>query len=291
MQRSTPLFLPLLLAASLPVTAANLMLDFGNPAANSVVASPYLTLSPGHDALAISGTETSWNTLTTSADRSNLVYADNSSATGITVDLGQEATGGDNIINFGTTVGQLTLAGTGGSVPGQQSLLGTGSIYGDNTSSTAAGRDGFFGGGAATTNGAAIGVRIDGLTAGDYRVYVMGRNTNTNTASSPMRIYSTVTTAGSTFDFSLATAMTQANSGYASVGYANQFNTFVNGENFVAVDITVASGSSFFLAVDGGNTAVDRRGFLNVIQVVSVPEPSTALLGALGLLFLVRRRK
>ena len=279
-----------LLLSSAPAFSANLMLDFGNPASNSVVAAPYLTLSPGHASDAIPAAQTSWNTIATSANRSDLVYADASTAGGITLDLGQESTGGNGTIDFATNIGNLTLAGSGGAVPGQQSLLGTGSIYGDNSSSTAAGRDGVFGGGTATGTGAAIGMRLDGLAVGDYVAYVMSRNTNTNAASYPMNLYSSVGAASGSFSFSSLSAEVQSNPAYASAGYSGQYNSFVEGENFQAISFSIATGQSFFLAVDGGNDAVDRRGFLNMVQIVSVPEPSVAPLGALGLLLLFRRR-
>lgn len=288
MKIPTPLVLPLLLAASLPATAANLMLDFGATA----VASPYLTLSPGHSVAAIPGTQTSWNTVSTTANRTDLLNSDGTTATGITLDLGQEATGGDNIINFGTAITSLALAGSGGGVPGQQSLLGTGAIYGDNTGSTAAGRDAFFGSGGSTlTAQTAIGLRIDGLEAGDYKVFVMARNTNSNAAAYPMNLFTTTGSSATNFNFSALTAASQSNAGYAAIGYSGQYNTFVNGENYRVIDFTITTGNSFFLAVDGGDSTLDNRGFLNMVQIVSVPEPSAALLGSLGLLFLFRRRK
>lgn len=279
-----------LLLGSTPVFAVNLMLDFGSPAANSVVGDPYLTLSPGHASGAIPASQTTWNTIITSANRADLLYANGGAATAVTLDLGQESTGGNGTIDFGTNIGNLALAGSGGAVPSQQSLLGTGSIYGDNTSSTAAGRDGFFGGGVATTTGAAIGLRLDGLAAGNYVAYVMARNTNTNAASYPMNLYASVGAVAGNFNFSSLIAEVQSNPSYASAGYAGQYNSFVEGDNYQAITFTLGEGQSFFLAVDGGNDAVDRRGFLNSLQIVSVPEPSVALLAFPGLLLLFRRR-
>lgn len=287
--------LPILAGAGLlfsgaSASAANLMLDFGNPASNSVVAAPYLNLSPGHAATAIPAAQASWNTVTTSASRSDLVYGDGSAASGVTLDLGQESTGGNGIIDFATNIGNLALIGNGGGGPGQQSLLGTGSIYGDNTSSSAAGRDGFFGGGTATGTGAAIGLRLDGLTTGNYVAYVMARNTNSNAATLPMNVYSSVGESSGSFTFSSLSAEQQLNPAYASTGYAGQYNSFVEGDNYIAINFSIAEGQSFFLAVDGGSDAVERRGFLNMVQIVSVPEPSVALLGPFGLLLLFRRR-
>src|SRR5687767_12012694 len=56
------LMLPLVLGTSLSATAASLMLDFGATA----VASPYLSLSPGHALGGLDGSETNWNAITTS---------------------------------------------------------------------------------------------------------------------------------------------------------------------------------------------------------------------------------
>ncbi|QJE94332.1 hypothetical protein [Luteolibacter luteus] len=274
---------------SAPVFSANLMLDFGAPASNSVVAAPYLTLSPGHAKGGVPASQTTWNTVSTSANRTDLLYADGSSASALTLDLGQETSGGSGVIDFGLNVGNLGLAGTGGAIPNQQSLLGTGSIYGDNSSSTAAGRDGFFGGGTAAVTGTAIGMRLDGLATGDYVAYVMARNTNTNPASLAMNVYSSVGATAANFTFSSLTAQVQANTGYATAGYAGQYTSFTQDENYLAINFTITeAGQSFFLAVDGGNDAVERRGFLNSVQIV--PEPSVAMLGAIGLLFLFRRR-
>lgn len=279
-----------LLLSGTPASSANLMLDFGNPTSNSVVAAPYLTRSPGHADGLIPAAQTTWNTIITSANRSDLIYADGSAAGGITLDLGQESTGGNGIIDFATNVGNLTLAGSGGNVANRQVLLGAGSIYGNDSSSTAAGRDGFYGGGGATSDGTAIGLRVDGLAVGNYLAYVMARNTNSNAVSYPMNLYSSVGANSTSFNFSSLVAEAQSNPSYASLGYADQYNSFVEGVNFQLISFTIAEGESFFLAVDGGNNAMDRRGFLNMVQIVSVPEPSVALLGSLGLLLLFRRR-
>jgi len=270
--------------------AQTLMLDFGQTA----VASPYLTLSPGHAAGAIALSDTGWNTITTSAVYNSLVYADGSAATGVSLSLGQEATGGDNTISFSTPILSLSLAGTGGSVPGQQSLLTAGSIYGDDSSSTAPGRDGFFGSGTATGTGAAIGLRLDGLAAGDYVLFVMGRNVNSDASTIPMNIFATTGASAGTFDFSSLSANPQSNIAYPAATYSGEYSSFVDGENYVGLFLSVGTGESVYLAVDGGDLAIDRRGFLNSFQIApaAVPEPSAFALAGLGLAGLVifRRR-
>lgn len=287
MKKTLPLVFVCFALAGGVSCAASLMLDFGATA----VASPYLTLSPGHNAGTVAGSETSWNIIS-SMTPPPLVYGDGSAAAGITLTLGQESTGGDNVIDFSTAVSNLALAGNGGGTAGRQNLLTPGSIYGDNGDSTAVGRDGIFGGGNAGTTGAAIGLRIDGLAEGSYLVYVMARNTNSNTASLPMNVFAHASAASATFDFSLLTAYTQANIGYPSgVDYAGEYGSFINGENYVGIPVSIGAGDSLFLAVDGSPDGSDRRGFLNMVQVVQVPEPSAALLGALGALALIRRRR
>lgn len=271
--------------------AANLMLDFGPTA----VADPYLTLSPGHRTGVIADGQRSWNTISsaTPPGPNSLFYADGTVATGVVLGLGQESTGGSNIISFSTAISRTDLAGTGGGTSGQKNLTGAGSIYGDDTTAanTAVGRDGFLGGGVATSTGAAIGMSLSGLAAGQYQVLVMSRNTNSNLASAPTKIYTGVGAASGNFDFNALTATIQSNVGYAS-SVENPYSTFINGENYVAINFTIAEGQTFFLAADGGNDAAERRGFLNMVQIVAVPEPGACILlsGSL-LLFGCRRRR
>jgi hypothetical protein len=259
-----------------PAYSQSLLLDFGPTS----VASPYLTLSPGHSTGAVSTSDTGWNKISTSAANTSLTYGDGSAATGLTLTLGQEATIGNNIINYSTAVGNLTLAGTGGAVPGQKSLLTPGSIYGDDTSSTAVGRDGFFGSGTGAA-GAAIGLRIDGLATGTYSIFVMARNVNSDVAASPMNIYAATAASASTFSFSSLAASPESNIGYTTAAYVNQYNSFVNGENYIGESFTITAGDSLFLAVDGGS-ASETRGFLNAVEISPAPEPGTCALLALG---------
>lgn len=272
------------------IIAKPIQLDFGQ----TPVASPYLTLSPGHVSGSISGT--TWNTISTSANRTDLLYDDGTAAAGITLDLGQEdAGGGSNVINFANDIGNLNLVGTGGGTAGQQVLVGNaGSIYGSGNvaANTAPGRDGIFGGGTATGTGVAIGLRIDGLAVGDYTIYIMARNTNSNsTASSSMNVYAAAGDFSSSFDFGLLTPVFQGNTNYNNTNPL-AYNTFVENENYVTLNVTVGGGESVYVAVDGANLAVDRRGFIESLQIV--PEPSAVALSVVGMTLsagLRRRRK
>lgn len=265
---------------TMDASAESLLLDFGQ----TNVAAPYLTTDPGHAAATVAGTDTSWNTIKTSSATSSLLYGNGSAAAGITLTMGQEASPGNNVISYSTAIANLNLAGTGGSVAGQQKLLTSGSVYGDDNSSTAVGRDAFFGGGTATV-GAAAGLRIDGLAAGDYLVYVMARNCNSDATSLPMNIFSFVGAPVGTFDFSALTGISEANTGYLSTSYTGQYSTFQDGENYVGLNITIGSGDSLFLAADGAS-ATETRGFLNMVEIVSVPEPATGAMFGMGILTL-----
>ncbi len=289
MKKLPPLASACLALSGGSASAANIMLDFGGAA----ITAGYEILSPGHGSGSVSGAQTTWNSLTTAATTSSLSFSDGSAATGITLTFGQEAATNDNIIDFAQPIGNTTGLIGGSSTSGKQSLFGTGSIYGATGIHTA-GKDGFFGGvnaGLGTVAGA-IGLRLDGLEAGEYRIYVMGRNTNTNAdGGASMAFYGNVGAAADTFDFGSLTALgISANTNYTTGAYAGQYNQFIEGDNFVAFDLTVAEGQSLFLASDGVGTDFDR-GFLSMVQIVQIPEPSAALLGAFGFLALLRRRR
>jgi PEP-CTERM putative exosortase interaction domain len=292
------LTLPAVLALSAAFASAQtLMLDFGP---NAITAGAETT-SPGHAVGTIPLADTAWNHITTSAPVSTLKFANGTNATGVSLTMGQEATGGSNIINYSTAITNLALQGNTSAATGKQNLRGPGSIYGDIQNASAenavntAGRDGFFGGGASTSDGAAIGLRIDGLAVGNYVVYVMARNTNvTSSAANSMNIYSFVGAFSGTFDFNSLDPVTEVNTNYASAGYAGQYTVFTAGENYVAINVSIGEGQSLFLAIDGAILDIERRGFLNMVQVVAVPEPaelSMLVAAGLGLLVLVRRRK
>jgi PEP-CTERM putative exosortase interaction domain len=286
--------IPAVLALSAGLASAqSLMLDFGQ----QDITAGDLTTSPGHATGRIPLTDTTWNKITSSVAVTSLNFGNGTAATGVTLTMGQEGGSLDSTIYFSVPITSTSLAGTGGSVPGWTSLLGESSIYGQGNSPnivrSTAGRDGFFGGGTASS-GQAVGLRIDGLAVGDYVVYVMARNTNTNSLANPMNIYTGVGASAGTFDFSALTAVQQANTTYPTADYDGQFNSFIEGNNYVAISFTISTAGQAFYLVSEGATTSENRGFLNSVQIVAVPEPaelSVLIAGGLGVLALLRRRK
>lgn len=274
--------LAIFLAGAAICPASTLLLDFGP----TTITSGFETVSPGHANSAVPLADTTWNSRTSGASTTSLSYADGSAAAGVSLIMGQESSAGSGTITLnGTVTG--SLAGSGGGVVTQPFLIGAGRIYGQGNPtmiSSTAGRDALFG-----AAGSAVGLRVDGLAAGTYDIYTMARNTNSNAASVPMNIYAAAGSFSGSFTFSALFAAAQANTGFTTAAYTNQYSVFIEGENHVKNTVILASGESLFLAVDGAPTG-ETRGFLNMVQIVAVPEPSVALLGTLGLIALFRRR-
>jgi hypothetical protein len=255
-------------------SAASLLLDFGP----TTITSTELTNSPGHTTGAVPLSETAWNTVGSADISSGLLYSDGTAATGVSLNLGQEVTIGNRIINY-TIANNLaaTLTGSNGAT------LGT--DYGTGASSPAA-RDGLFVNGTNAASNAALGLRVDGLDAGTYTLYFVGRNTNTATVT-PLQFYVGTGASASTFDFSALTETDLSN------GLTSGNNSFVLGNQYNSATVTISAGQSIFLAADGPTTGSEKRGFLNSLEIVqSAPEPSFISLtaGGLALVFLRRQR-
>jgi hypothetical protein len=250
-----------------------LLFDFGP----TPLTMAHAALSPGHSIDLVPPSDIRWNTIDTSAaNMGGIVYA-NGNASDIKLTVGQEAIAGSNSIDFKTPItgGALTaVKGSGGGSTVNHSLLHPGSIYGENPSLISAGGDGFIGNGAPLTDGRAIGLRVDGLPPATYIVFVMARNTNSNSASYPMNIAAAVGAPADSFPFGGLASVTEKNTSFPTSHPANPYSTFVEGENYVALKLTVAAGQSLYLAVDSSNNLVDTRGFLNMIQIIPAPAPT-----------------
>lgn len=264
-----------LLTLLLAISSANgsiLMLDFGP----TTTVGANLTNSPAHSTGAVALSNTTWNTVGTSGSLSGAVtslsYADGSSADGVSFTWGASAVD-SKAIDFTASISTSHNLGSG---------VFSGVYTGDSVA-----RDGIFNGSGSGSD-YSIGLRIDGLAAGDYDIYFMGRNTNTS-GSQDMDLFVSSGASSDSFDYSLDTAAATASGGGSGL------DSWVEGSNYGATMVSIADGDSLFLAIDGQNTG-QNRGFLNALQIVSaaaVPEPSTTgVIAALfaGLLIAGRRR-
>ncbi|HEY9510657.1 MAG TPA: immunoglobulin domain-containing protein [Verrucomicrobiae bacterium] len=252
--------LPLIAAVLISLTlatnspAASLLLDFGPTTATDTD----VTLSMGHFAGAVPANETSWNTIT--GDKaSDLVYSDGSSAAGVSVDLGRSGFGVSDAVDFGINV--FTSSALGGQLKN--------GIY-TNTSPL---KDGVFASGTTSANTNILGIRVDGLAAGTYTLYISGRNTST-AVSSPARFFCATGPSANSFSFSTnATAFVdELNSGTPPGGGIPSQNdvvtgTFAYGDNCVHLVATINEGDALFFAVTG-NATNEMRGFLNALEIV-----------------------
>lgn len=271
-------------AMALPTYAQQvLMFDFGPTAVsgtstvnsvsvNNTVNSPYHTVNT-------SFTGSTWNQVnTTDIAAGSLKFSDNSTATGISLNLGS-ATSGSTLVDLST---QPTSSALNTNVNATTTgVYGAGSV----------GKDATF-----VNSGGRIGVQIGGLSAGSYDVYVIARNTNLGTASTNpnnQTVYIGTSSTSGNFDF--GSGFSSATLSYGSS--ASQYTSaWVQGENYVKFSIVLTSDQVLNLAVAGTptGTGTETRGFLNTIQIVSaVPEPSAfaALAGLGALAFVVVRRR
>lgn len=274
-------FLPIVLAACAafagapPLRAAALLLDFGP---TTIATATDATNSPGHAALAVSGT--TWNKVTNSNISSGLLFDNGDAAAGISISLARETATGSMILDFANTtsanINASSLTGT--------SAATLGSDYRNSTAPPA--MDGIFIAGSSTANDAAIGLRIDGLAAGEYVIYFVGRNTNNATEARPVDFFASASATASLFDFSSLDAVSLSNANTS----ANA--TWVEGNQYNTATITITgTGQSLYLAAVGASSA-DLRGFINSVEIVAVPEPAAwaMAIGGLGLLAAGRRR-
>lgn len=264
------------LAASLSTSAQVLMLDFGPTVADggSLTSSPYHSVTPGF-------TDPTWNTIgVNDVAASGLLWsnATPTTATGVSLSIGATSEATSRTINLATN-------------PSNSSALGN-TVNTGLYSGTSVITDGIFNG--STGNTRAVGVQIGGLTAGTYDVYISGRNTNTS-ATQTQNFYAGSGPASGTFTFATADSTTAAN-GYqtASITYANGTagsTVWAPGSNYVKLTVTLTGSDVLNIAALGGTG--ESRGFLNMIQVVPIPESSTfaALAGAGSLLFAFTRRQ
>lgn len=260
MKSSFPVFLFSIAALISSSDAASIMFDFGPTAVLPADAAN----SPWRSVDASAGT--SWNQITGADNNpipdvpSGLIYSDGSAATGVGFNFGTSSTGALQTVNLATQpTRSANLAGTYNS-----------GIY----AGTSVGRDAVF-----LTTSVAIGAQITGLAAGTYDIYVTSRNTSYNTNAYTQTLSAGAGVAGQNFDYS-----SYLNSTVAYAANAATPTLWTLGATYMKVTVTLTDGQALNLAVIGENSGAVDRGFFNSIQIVSVPEPSAALVfcGLLG---------
>jgi hypothetical protein len=261
--------------------AASLLLDFGtgtpSGATAGVATGADAEKSPGY---AAHTGESSYNYGNT-ATLSSLVYGDGiTPATGVTVTIAAESVIGNNVINF--------ASGPALSFSGVTGTAATSGAYSGNSPA----RQAVFRNGATGTQNAAMGAAITGLSAGTYSIYMVGRNTNGGATANPANFYLSVLGGSPTsFTFDGAGNTTQLTANVTHTAASLTAATFESGVSHAEfLNITIAEGETLLLATEG--TGSDPRGFINSIEIVSVPEPSMALLplASFGLIAMRRRR-
>lgn len=282
-----PLALALLAASALTCSADILLLDFGNTTTTTPANSPY------HIA-ANTTSFTSWNTINSTADvNSGLVYGSGAAATGISLNLGASATGLNNS-STNSSLNTILLATQPSSISALGGNTNTG-VYGNTSIAT----DGVFhqSFGNTTLKTGSVGLQITGLPAGTYEIYFTGRNTSINYATAPgtekITAYAGAGVAGQNFTFNSYTA-----TGFLSFNGTSSFtSSWVETENYLRLTVSLLAGEALNIASSGfGSTAGngDQRGFINSIEIVAVPEPSSYALMAgagCGVAALRRRRR
>jgi len=242
--KSLPSVIPALIAAAgfglSQASATSLLFDFGPTQTDPA----YAANSPAHVVGALSSSEITWNKLT--ADSTSLVFGDGTAATGISIDLGRSQDSVDTI-DFTDNGFSTGLTGT---------AINNG-VY----VASSPGRDGIFGG-SGSSHSYALGMRIDGLPAGTYTLFIVGRNSNQGYAC-PEIFYLAAGDSSTSFDFS-----TVANTGTVSNSItAVTTNGFLFGENYSQLVVTLTDGQSLYL-VSEGTSSTEYRGFFNCVELL-----------------------
>jgi len=251
---SKVLFVFLFAVATAEAQAGTLLLDFGP----TNVAPSEATLDMGHFAGAVPATEINWNKIV-NADNSSLIFSDGTTAIGISVVVGRCPAATTNVVDF--TKKNISSSG-----------LGTAENWGIYTN-TSPSKDGIFAAGTFSANTNALGIRVDGLPAGTYTLYISGRNSNTG-VSAPEQFFAINGPSANafTFDSNSTPAVIELNSGTPPGGgtptQADAItSTFAYGDNCVHLVVTLNSGDSLFLA-GVGVAANEFRGFMNAVEIV-----------------------
>ncbi|MEM6391498.1 MAG: hypothetical protein AAF797_01845 [Planctomycetota bacterium] len=247
------------LALPLSQASAALLIDFGS--------TPYSgTDSPGHEDGNAIGTV--WNTVGGDVAAGGLVDQDGGVLTGVALDFGVGAVASIDYAN-----GVRADTRDHSAFPLWDSGLGEDHLFRDIAS-----------------EGPAIALGITGLQPGIYNFYLTSfRGDNATNASRNYDVYTTTSTTAVT-DFTGDFLDEIVNSDPTTA------TDWTAGDNYATGQFTIAnSGEGFYIAVDSpglaGQTISPFIGVISSLEIVPIPEPSSATLLTLGVGLLVLRGK
>jgi hypothetical protein len=219
-----------MLGASYVSPDAGVLFNFGALVANDAN-------SPGHALGGIPGAQ--WNLVT--GDTATGIKDSKGNATNLTINLGKSAAG-QQVLNW-NAAGFATATGT---------ALNTG-LYAGNVRSALFVNDG-------SNSQVDIGVRISGLSEGNYDAFVTAKNTNTTT-DEQYNVYSMlVDPASADTDYSGASATTMVH------GLDAQWQ---HRESVVDANFQIIGQKDLVIVVEGV-TPGELRGFLNTLEIVKL---------------------
>lgn len=237
----------------------SILFDFGDSNSGGTVG-PAFSLNGGTGAL--DNADNNWNDIATSDVSTGLVFADGSAATGVSIDLGIDASGTN--LDYNSAIGAATRNGSNAS--GVFTSISPTSTYS---------RPSF--------NGRGYGARVSGLAAGTYDIYVVSKNTFSSGLGLDFTIYAGVDgLGGTTFDYGSLTSSLISNDS------SNEANWSENA-NYAKFTVSLTGGESLFFASDAA--ASGNQSVLNAVQIVQVPEPSTYAMLVTGASCLVLLRR
>jgi hypothetical protein len=261
--------------ATTAVTHAAILFDFGTNASSTVdaTATPALGGPAGlSGTLRYNGISASDGSTVSDVAAGGLVDSSNAVLAGVSADFG---VGSETSIDW--TSQPFARVGVVGGRSGTGVFSNT--IYGD-----------FIG--ATNSNGTptTVGMRLSGLAAGEYDVWVVTRHTyvnNDNVATDDYDIYvggGSNTTAPNTLPTASVLQYSRANAS-ANTG------SWAAGDGFTWRKITVDLKPGQDLLVFSETSFENQNGILNAVQITPVPEPTALAVLGLGGLALVRRRR